>query len=218
MVLRFIWFGLLLFGRLTNGFTGSALPYMDECDHTTVLSMMPFAIFYLLQPVMKIPYPLLNDMIWCLFACEVLGMAVTYIMQFLRINQFSACLEAPSWWTNDDYYCSEASKNPVFIQKRFLASALLPWCSVLALTQAVVCTLLLLGLNCSEGLAKTFHDGTQPSRASSNRPPAPKRPGSAPEGILSPAPKRPGSAPEGNLSLLPLTGRPLLLRSQPYGE
>jgi len=56
-------FGLLLFHRLTNGFTGSALPYMDECDHTTVLSMMPFAIFYLLQPVMKVPYPLLNDMI-----------------------------------------------------------------------------------------------------------------------------------------------------------
>jgi len=119
---------------------------------------MSFAIFYLLQPVMKIPYPLLNDMMWCLFACEVLGIAVTYIMQFLRVNQFSACLEAPSWWTNDDYYTSEASKNHVFIQKRFLASALLPWCSVLALTQAVVCTLLLLGLDCSEGLAKTFHD------------------------------------------------------------
>jgi len=52
----------------------------------------------------KIPYPLLNDMIWCLFACEVLGMAVTYIMQFLSVNQLLPCLEAPSWWTNDDYY------------------------------------------------------------------------------------------------------------------
>jgi len=31
-----------------------------------------------------------------LFACEVLGMPVTYIMQFLRVNQFSAYLEAPS--------------------------------------------------------------------------------------------------------------------------
>ena len=117
---------------------------------------LPF--FYLLQPVMKVPYPLLNDMIWCLFACEVLGMPVTYIMQFLRVNQFSAYLEAPSWWTNDDCYASEASKNLVFVQKRFLASALLQWCSALALTQAMVCTLLLLGLDCSEGLAKTFHD------------------------------------------------------------
>ena len=64
-------------------------------------------------------------MIWCSFACEVLGMAATYIMQFLRVNQLSACLEAPSWWTNDDCYASEASKNPIFIQKRFLASSLL---------------------------------------------------------------------------------------------
>jgi len=42
---------------------------------------------------------------------------VTDIMQFLRVNQFSAYLEAPSWWTNDDCYASEASKNPAFFEK-----------------------------------------------------------------------------------------------------
>jgi hypothetical protein len=32
------------------------------------------------------------------------------IMQFLRLTQLSACLEAPSWWPDDDWYVSEASK------------------------------------------------------------------------------------------------------------
>ena len=82
-------------------------------------------LFSPLEPMMKSPYPLLNNMIWCSFACEVLGMAVTSIMQFLRVSQLSACLEAPSWWTDDDCYASEASKKPIFIQKRSLASSLL---------------------------------------------------------------------------------------------
>ena len=37
-------------------------------------------LFSPLEPMMKSPYPLLNNMIWCSFACEVLGMAVTSIM------------------------------------------------------------------------------------------------------------------------------------------
>jgi len=31
-----------------------------------------------------------------LIACEILGMAIAYIMQFLRLNRLSACLKAPS--------------------------------------------------------------------------------------------------------------------------
>ena len=78
-------------------------------------------LFSPLKPVMKSSYPLLNDMIWCSIACEVLVMAVTSIMQFLRVSQLSACLESPSWWTDDDCYASEASKKPIFIQKKVLS-------------------------------------------------------------------------------------------------
>jgi len=39
-------------------------------------------------------------------------------------HQLTPCLEAPSWWTNDDCYVSEASKNHVFVYKRFLSSSL----------------------------------------------------------------------------------------------
>ena len=40
------------------------------------------------------------------------------------VTQLSTCLEAPSWWTDDDWYVSEAYKNHVFIQKRNLSSSL----------------------------------------------------------------------------------------------
>jgi len=45
--------------------------------------------------------------------------AVTYIMQFLRVVHLSACLEAPSGFTNDHSHVPEASKDLVFIQKNW---------------------------------------------------------------------------------------------------
>jgi hypothetical protein len=48
-----------------------------------VRRQMSFAIFFilpsLLQPMMKNSYPLLRDMIWCPFACELLGISITYL-------------------------------------------------------------------------------------------------------------------------------------------
>jgi len=38
-------------------------------------------------------------------------------MQFVTVTRLSPCLEASSLRTNDDWYVSEASKNPVFIEK-----------------------------------------------------------------------------------------------------
>ena len=43
---------------------------------------------------------------------------VIYIMQFVTVTRLSPCLEASSWGTNDDWYVSKASKNPVFIGKK----------------------------------------------------------------------------------------------------
>jgi hypothetical protein len=63
--------------------------------------------FPFLQPVMKSLCPLLQDMIWCLFACEVLGMTC-YL--YYAISE-SDCLEAPGWWTNDHWHVSKASKS-----------------------------------------------------------------------------------------------------------
>jgi hypothetical protein len=58
---------------------------------------------YALRPVMKISYPLPKHMNWCSFACEVLGMTATYIVQFLGITQLWPFLEAPGLSTDDDY-------------------------------------------------------------------------------------------------------------------
>jgi hypothetical protein len=55
------------------------------------------------------------------------------IMQFLRLTQLSACLEAPSWWPDDDWYVSEASKK---IMSSFYTS--LCMCPQLELLQRMV--------------------------------------------------------------------------------
>jgi len=49
----------------------------------------------------------------------------TYIMQLLRVANFSACLEAPGRWTNDHWHVFEAFKHPVFIERN---SYLLHYC------------------------------------------------------------------------------------------
>jgi hypothetical protein len=54
------------------------------------------------------------------YLVRYLAWPATYIMQFLRVTQLSACLEAPRWWTNDDWYVSEALKNYVFILHIYL--------------------------------------------------------------------------------------------------
>lgn len=59
--------------------------YLDRQGNSYDMMLWTFAIFFLLQSVMKIPPALLNDMIWCLLAFEVLGWHVTKSNPFINM-------------------------------------------------------------------------------------------------------------------------------------
>ena len=83
--------------------------YVMRSSFTMVSSSghFPFAIFSLLQPVMKIWHPLLNAMIWCSFACEVLGMpAISESNPFVSMPLSSKFMN--KWWLTHYWVLQQA--------------------------------------------------------------------------------------------------------------